>query len=251
MTAERVIEVSAGSYGTVRCTTATHPGARRASNQDALLSRPDLGLWAVADGAGGHSRGEAAAQAVVAALDAVAGGRTAADLLIEVRRRLLAAHRTLFDLAVEAGDGMMASTVVALILRDGHFACLWAGDSRAYLARGGAVERLTVDHSVVQDLLAAGAIGSAEAEDHPDANVITRAVGAGAHDLEIDKRIGDTLAGDRLLLCSDGISKALPPAELAGHLCGGAVAETFVLAALARQAADNISAVVVDVLLTR
>jgi serine/threonine-protein phosphatase Stp1 len=143
---------------------------------------------------------------------------------------------------------MMASTVVALILREDHFARLWAGDSRAYLERRGVVEPLTVDHSLVQDLLTAGAIGPEEARDHPDANVITRAIGAGEQDPDLDTRIGQAMTGDRFLLCSDGISKALPSTKLTDHLCAGAAAKALVAASLEHGATDNVAAIVIDVL---
>jgi serine/threonine-protein phosphatase Stp1 len=103
MSAEQAIEATDGWFGRFRCTTATHPGVRRANNEDALLSRPDLGLWAVADGAGGHSRGQAAARAVVAALDAIPAELTGAEMLTQVRLRLLGAHRALCDEAVRTG----------------------------------------------------------------------------------------------------------------------------------------------------
>jgi serine/threonine-protein phosphatase Stp1 len=247
MTAEQAIEVTGGWFGHIRCTTATHPGMRRATNQDALLSRPDLGLWAVADGVGGHSGGEAAARAVVAALDAIPAELTGAEMLTQVRLRLLGAHRALCDEAVRTGDGVMASTVVALILREDHFACLWAGDSRAYLVRRGGVEPLTVDHSLVQDLLTAGTIGPEEARDHPDANVITRAIGAGEQDPDLDKRMGEVMAGDRFLLCSDGLCKAMSPAELARLVSDCVAAGPIVATALEREPSDNVTAVVVAV----
>jgi serine/threonine protein phosphatase Stp1 len=247
MTAEQPIQKTEGRFGHFRCTTATHPGVRRASNQDALLSRPDLGLWVVADGAGGHSRGEAAACAVVAALDAIPAELTAAEMLTQVRLRLLGAHHALHDEAVRAGDGMMASTVVALILHEDHFACLWAGDSRAYLVRGGVLEPLTVDHSVVQDLLSAGAIGPEEVRDHPDANVITRAIGAGVQEPDLDKRIGRAMPGDRFLLCSDGLCKTLPSTELMRLMSESALAPQLVEAAVHRGSSDNVTAVTVAI----
>jgi serine/threonine protein phosphatase PrpC len=142
----------------------------------------------------------------------------------------------------------MASTVVALILREDHFACLWPGDSRAYLVHRGVVEPLTIDHSLVQDLLTAGAIGPEEARDHPDANVITRAIGAGEQDPDLDKRIGQAMPGDRFLLCSDGVSKALPASELSGHLCAEATAEALVMVSLAQEVTDNVTAIVIEVL---
>lgn len=128
--------------GHVRSSAATHPGTRRTVNEDAVLDRPDLGLWAIADGAGGHSRGESAARAVVAALDAIPPGLKAAEMLIQVRLRLAAVHDALLDEASRLGEAaMVASTIVVLVARGDHFACLWAGDSRAYLLRGPTVER--------------------------------------------------------------------------------------------------------------
>jgi protein phosphatase/serine/threonine-protein phosphatase Stp1 len=247
MTAEQAIEANDYSVGRIRFTTATHPGAKRAHNEDALLCRPDLGLWIVADGAGGHSWGAMAAGTVVAALDALPAGLTAAETLIQVRLRLQGAHRALCDEAARHGKGLIASTVVVLILREDHFACLWAGDSRLYLARGGAAQRLTVDHSLVQDLLAGGVIGPGEARDHPDGNVITRAIGSGEQDPELEKRMGEVMSGDRFLLCSDGLCKSLSDDELTLHLSGGAVAEDLIAAALQRAVSDNVTAVLVDV----
>jgi serine/threonine protein phosphatase PrpC len=168
-------------------------------------------------------------------------------MLIQVRLRLQGAHRALCDEAARCGEGLMASTVVALILRENHFACLWAGDSRLYLAREGAARRLTVDHSLVQDLLAAGVIDPEEARDHPDGNVITRAIGAVEQDPELDKRMGEVMLGDRFLLCSDGLCKSLSDDELALRLSGGAVAEDLIAAALERAVSDNVTAVLVEV----
>jgi serine/threonine protein phosphatase Stp1 len=248
MTAEQAIQAVELPVGKLRSSAASHPGARRARNEDALLSRPDLGLWAVADGAGGHSNGETAARAVVEALATIPAALTAAEMLIQVRLRLSAVHETLHEAASRLGEGaMMAATVVALIERDGHFACLWAGDSRAYLVRGGMVEQLTVDHSLVQDLVDRGSIDPADAEAHPDANVITRAIGATGVELVLDKRMGEVLEGDRFMLCSDGLVKSLPAPDLRGLLSDGAAADALVAAALEQGATDNVTAVVVSV----
>jgi serine/threonine protein phosphatase Stp1 len=248
VTAEQAIEVTDGWFGRIRCTTATHPGARRAGNEDALLSRPDLGLWAVADGAGGHSRGDIAARAVVAALDAIPSGLTASEMLTQVRLRITGVHQMLREQAATRDVEMMASTIVVLIVRDDHFACLWAGDSRAYLARNGVVDQLTVDHSLVQQMLDHGEIDVTGAQDHPQANVITRAIGAGEIEPELDKRMGQVAPGDRFLLCSDGVCKISSLDELAEWLCGGAVAEQMVAATLARAPTDNVTVVTVDFL---
>ncbi|SDD69526.1 PP2C family protein-serine/threonine phosphatase [Belnapia rosea] len=222
---------------------ATHPGAVRKRNEDSLVHRPDLGLWAVADGAGGHGAGDVASQAVAAALEAIPPGLSAAEILTQARLRLAGVHAELQAQAAALGaDRVIATTVVVLLARHGHFACLWAGDSRAYLLRDGLLQRVTRDHSLVQEMVDQGTLTEAEAETHPQANVILRAVGA-AGELVLDKVSGRITPGDRLLLCSDGLFKALPEEELAGLLMQGAGAEAVISAAVARGARDNVSAV--------
>lgn len=226
----------------------THVGNVRRHNEDALLDRPDLNLWAVADGAGGHARGGVASRMVIEALDAIPPNLTAGEMLAEVRQRIAAAHAELQ--AMYNGEEISATTVVVLIARDGHFACLWAGDSRAYLLRGSELLQLTHDHSVVQELIDASMISPEEAEGHPNANIITRAVGAEG-DLELDKVTDRLQVGDRFLLCSDGLCKELPASELAELLAAHpprSPTERLVQAALLRSARDNITAVAIEVL---
>ncbi len=223
---------------------ATHVGAVRRRNEDSLLHRPDLGLWAVADGAGGHGAGDVASQAVVAALEAIPLGLSAAELLAQVRLRLTEVHAALRERAAAEGPGrVIATTVVVLMARHGHFACLWAGDSRAYLLREGQLQRITRDHSLVQQMVDEGTLAEAEAEDHPQANVILRAIGSTEEALALDKVSGRIVPGDTLMLCSDGLFKALPEEELAAMLTGGAEAEALVATAVERGARDNVSAV--------
>ena len=223
----------------------THPGAVRSHNEDTFVDRPDLGLWAVADGAGGHDAGEVASGMLKQALEEIPAGLSASELLAQVRLRVEAVHQALRDEAERRGPrSIIASTLVVLLARDGHFACLWAGDARAYLLRDGVLAQVTRDHSLVQELVDAGAITAEEAEGHPRANVITRAVGA-AEALELDKVSSRLAAGDRFLLCSDGLSKTLPDAELAVLLAGPGPAERLVDEALARHASDNITVVAI------
>jgi protein phosphatase/serine/threonine-protein phosphatase Stp1 len=222
---------------------ATHPGAVRTRNEDSLVHRPGIGLWAVADGAGGHGAGDVASQAVAAALEAIPPGLSAAELLAQVRLCLAATHARLQEQARAGGaNRVIATTVVALLARHGHFACLWAGDSRAYLLRDGVLQRITRDHSLVQEMVDQGTLTEEEAELHPQANVILRAVGAGG-ELVLDKVSGRLAAGDRLMLCSDGLFKALAEAEIGAMLGQGAEAAALVEAAVARGARDNVSAV--------
>ena len=220
----------------------THPGTVRPRNEDAFVDRGDIGLWAVADGAGGHGAGDVASAAVAEALRDLPVGLAAAEMLAQVRLRIDAVHRDLQAKAEAAGPGrIIATTVVILLARGGHFACLWAGDSRAYLLREGALTRLTRDHSVVQELVEAGLIDDGDAEAHPQANVITRAVGAQG-DLELDKVSARIASGDLFLLCSDGLFKALPEAEMAAVLSAGGGCDALIAAALAAGARDNVTA---------
>ncbi|WP_198377492.1 PP2C family protein-serine/threonine phosphatase [Neoroseomonas rubea] len=225
---------------------ATHAGAVRPRNEDALLDRPDLGLWAVADGAGGHGAGDVASAAIIAALQVIPPGLSAAELLAQVRLRLGAVHAELQEEAARRGPGrILASTVVVMLSRGEHFAMLWAGDSRGYLLRQGMLSRVTRDHSLVQELVDQGTLREEEAESHPQANVITRAVGAQG-DLELDKVSGRIAAGDRFLLCTDGLFKTMAEAEITAMLAGGADAAAIVTEAVGRGARDNVSAVGVD-----
>jgi serine/threonine protein phosphatase Stp1 len=228
---------------------ATHAGTAKRLNEDAYVNRPDLGLWAVADGAGGHESGEVASAEVASLLQTIGAGLSASEMLVEVRSRLEEAHVRLRKVGSAYGAGVMvATTVVVLLARDDHFACLWVGDSRAYLLRGHALTRITRDHSVVQALVESGAISEEEVVGHPQANIITRAVGADSDFLDLEKRTGQLMPGDRLLLCSDGLFKAISEEQVAVLLSGDGDtgAERLVVAALAAQATDNITAVTIE-----
>jgi serine/threonine protein phosphatase Stp1 len=243
------VEDCARSTWRYRSSAATHRGAVRTLNEDNYVHRPDLGLWAVADGAGGHQAGDVASRIIADKLKAVPAGLDAVELLTEVRLQLARAHDALWIEAARRGPhAMLVSTIVVLLVRDGHYACLWAGDSRAYLLRGWRLRQLTRDHSLVQELFDAGSISAAEAEHHPAANVITRAVGA--EGLELDKVTDRLYRGDRFLLCSDGVFKTLPERILAEGLAADHddTAGRLLAAALDRQAGDNITAVTVEVL---
>jgi serine/threonine protein phosphatase PrpC len=215
---------------------------RRAHNEDTYVDRPEVGLWAVADGAGGHAAGEVASGMIAEALRAVP-----ADVA-QVRQAIERTNVALREEAARRGPRVMiASTVVALLAEGERFACLWVGDSRAYLLRGGVLRQITRDHSLVQELLEAGAIRPEEVEGHPRGNVITRAVGADHDELVLDE-VGERLmAGDRFLLCSDGVSKVLSEVAIGALMGGGAPARALVEAALAAKTADNVTAVVVEV----
>ena len=223
-------------------------GFVRKLNEDACLDRPDLGVWAVADGMGGHDSGDYASQLIVDQLGEMPVPHSAGALLSEVRSRLDRSNRILRELAAERGpDSIIASTVVALLVFGEHFACLWAGDSRLYRLRDGDFQMVSRDHSHVQDLVDMGVLNEIEAESHPQANVVTRAVGAD-DTLELDKMRDRLQAEDVFLLCSDGLSKVVPDSDIAEILeqddLNGAV-QQLVDTALARGSRDNITAVAV------
>jgi protein phosphatase/serine/threonine-protein phosphatase Stp1 len=233
----------------IRSWSATHPGTFRLQNQDACLCRPEIGLFAVADGVGGHAGGEIASARVMEMLGLIPGDLPPATRMNAVRAGLQDTHRTLLRATATPGATIApATTVVVLMLHEDHFACLWAGDSRAYLLRHGQLCPLTTDHSIVQDLVSAGAITKDEAEHDPRQHVITRAIGAGVEDLRIAKTVGQVLPDDRFLLCSDGLYKALDLKDIANLMAGGLdssdLAQRLIHEALAHAARDNVTAIV-------
>lgn len=228
----------------------SHPGCVRPHNEDAWLARPDLGLWVVADGMGGHSDGAFASRRVVDTLHDVDPPTDASGLMRSVQTGLASVDAELRQRGAAAGPGVIiATTVVVLLAFDHHYACVWAGDSRIYLLRDGAFRQLTHDHSRVQDLLDRGFITQEEAAHHPHANIVTRAVGGG-DPLRLDTVQDRLRAGDVFLLCSDGLFKMLSDREIAGVLEAAApapTAERLVGLAVERGATDNVTVVVVHV----
>ncbi len=227
----------------------THEGKRRAYNEDSYLDRPDIALWAVADGVGGWARGDYASRLIVDHLDrqrlslaADAAGRQVLDSLQEINEHLT-------QVAARGESQRMASTVVALLMREDHYHCIWAGDSRCYLLRDGKMSRISKDHSRVQDMVDLGLLTDEQAETHPDSNIITRAIGA-AEVLELDHVSEPLMNGDRFLLCSDGLTKHVPDKDLIGLWRvqrGRALIETLLDLALSRGGTDNITIVSVDI----
>jgi serine/threonine protein phosphatase PrpC len=130
----------------------SHAGRIRERNEDALLDRPDLGLWAVADGMGGHYAGDYASSRIVDALHDIDPPADPSGFMESVRNRLGEVDSELRDRAAALGpDVVIASTVVALLVFGDYFACVWAGDSRLYLVRDGVIRQLTRDHSRLEE----------------------------------------------------------------------------------------------------
>ena len=226
----------------------THVGAVRERNEDAVLNRPEIGLWAVADGAGGHQRGDYASGRIIKALSEVAAPASAALLIDEVRTRLGRVNQELRAKAADIGPrALICSTVVAVLIADGHSCCLWAGDSRCYLLRAGGLRQISHDHSYVQDLVDRGEIGPEAAADHPLANIVTNLLGA-EDGLTLEERWDQLVPGDTLLLCSDGLCRALADSDIAAILRDHSVeaaADRLIESAVSRSAKDNVSVVVI------
>ena len=231
----------------VRFNAKTHVGRVRKVNEDSILVLPDQQIWVVSDGMGGHEGGDFASRTVCDAIAVLPPDLPATEKLGQIRAAVHAAHQTIVTEAARR-QATMGATVVALVLADGHFGALWAGDSRLYRLRDGRMELLTTDHSVVSALVEAGQLTWDEAGKHPQANAITRAVGVGEV-LELDKINGEARPGDRFVLCSDGLNKYAGVAEL-GRMVAGVpievVTDALVQMALDRGGADNVSVIVVD-----
>jgi len=229
---------------------ATHRGKVRQVNEDAYLDRPDRGLWAVADGMGGHTAGDLASRMIVQALEAAPQhrfpGRTVASLracLGDINRRLCAE-------AQRRGVTAIGSTLAAVSAAEGQCILLWAGDSRIYRLRNGVLHRLSHDHSQVQALVDQGLLAPDAMEAHPAAHVVTRAVGA-VELLEVDAQLCALKSHDRFLLCTDGLTKEVSEsdiAELLARTALNAAPQALIDETCNRGARDNVAAVVVDFL---
>lgn len=230
------------------CVSRTDVGLRRKINEDSVFVDPERGLWAVADGMGGHEAGEVASTMVTDALrclPVVADIDELTDRAVEALRQV---NRDLIELARsgERKGHTIGTTVVGLAVANGSFRCFWLGDSRAYRLRDGEIARLTRDHSVVQELVDAGMIKAEEADSHVDANLITRAVGV-AENIAVEIISGDVRPGDQFVLASDGLTRVVRDDELAAELRRGPPAQSadsLLEMVLARGAPDNVSLII-------
>lgn len=233
----------------IRFNSTTHVGRVRDVNEDSLLALPEIGVWLVADGMGGHSAGDFASNTIAENVAALPRDLEPGELMHAVREAINRSHAMIRTEADANGGKTIGATVVALILANGHFVSFWAGDSRLYRLRDGAVEILTTDHSIVADLVLAGQMTWDEAEHHPQSNAITRAVGVG-DEFQVDKIRGEARSGDRFLLCTDGLNKyaSQKTIERILNACPiESVVDELLKTALDGGGADNISIIVIDV----
>ena len=225
----------------------SHVGMVRQINEDACLDAQHAGLWAVADGMGGHAAGDFVSSLIVDSLRGITPRESLAAYVHALRIGLAEVNQAVREEAVRRGVGMMGSTLVLLAARGSQATCLWAGDSRLYRLRDGQLSILSHDHSYVQELVDKGALGEEEARSHPMGNMVTRAVGAQDY-LELAEIHLDVRPGDCFLLCSDGLNRTVEDRELQdvlGHEEPYDMVRSLVHLGLTRGAPDNITAVVV------
>jgi protein phosphatase len=225
----------------------SHVGRIRSANEDNLVVRPEFGIWAVADGMGGHENGALASATVAAAIESIGKTQSAPDLLARLENGVLDANATLRRHIAEGNGAAMGSTLAVLLVHERHFACVWCGDSRIYLIRAGQILQISRDHTEVQEMVERGVMTAAEARLSPRRHVITRAIGV--HDVpELDLDSGEIEDGDVFVLCSDGLTEHVAEAEIlevaeergAQQACSALLALT-----LQRGARDNVTVIIV------
>jgi protein phosphatase len=228
---------------------ATHPGRVRQHNEDKYLVLPDSGVWAVADGMGGHEAGSLASATVADALRSIGSPASAPDLLARLEDRILRANRRLKEIARErGGNAVVGSTIAALLVFDRHYAVVWSGDSRLYRIRGGQIEQLSRDHTEAQELVDKGVLRADEAKTWPRRNIVTRALGV--HDVpELDIDHGVLEHGDVFVICSDGLTAHVSDGEILDAVARAepqAACDALVALALDRGGTDNVTVVVIN-----
>lgn len=234
---------------TYKSASKSHVGMVRQVNEDACLDLPENRLWVVADGMGGHAAGDYVSSLIVDSLRGLPVGRSLDEYTAALRTELTRVNAAVREETANRGVTMMGSTVVVLAARGLRGVCLWAGDSRLYRLRDGELERISRDHSYVQDLQDSGLLSEADARVHPRANIVTRAIGVEA---QLELSVVDLLIapGDSYLLCSDGLNKTVEDhaiRDVLSHAEPDEIARSLVHLGLNRGAPDNITTLVVKV----
>jgi type VI secretion system protein ImpM len=218
----------------------TDTGKRRKRNEDAILNKPEVGLWVVADGMGGHDAGDVASQLIVDTLATVSPSECLETAINSVKTSLCQINTQLIELAKQRNSHIIGSTVVVLAAVENRYAVLWAGDSRLYRLRDKQLQQLTRDHCPDYGLVS-------NEWTVKIANEITRAVGAG-DELDLECEIDTLLEGDIFLLCSDGLDKELSLKEIEQIMLThphDEITNTLLKLTLQRGARDNVSIITI------
>jgi len=225
----------------------THIGLVRSRNEDSYLTRPEVGIWAVADGMGGHKDGDLASHTVIEALKSIQAPTSASELLTLCENSIFDANARLIEVGRQRGD-IIGTTIAVLLISDGYFACLWCGDSRIYLVREEGITQVSRDHTEVQDLLTNRVITPEEASAWSGGNAITRAIGV--VDLpELEVSSGVLNAGDLFVVCTDGLTRHVEDGEILHCVRANTpqqACDRLILLTLERGAVDNVTAIVIQ-----
>lgn len=244
----------------------SHPGLKREANEDSVCARQDLGLYVVADGMGGHAAGEVASKLASQVIETFINDTREADVnttwpfpydpaISLDGNRLTAAFRLAnrrISAAMQNDETLrgMATTAAAMISKNGRAVVAHVGDSRVYHWREGTLKQVTQDHSWVNEQVRAGVLSETDARTHPWRHVVTRAL-SGGDDPDIEVTEIDVKAGDRMLLCSDGLSGVVPPdrvAEIIGQKAPlDATCQALIDAANQAGGPDNITVAMLQV----
>jgi len=225
----------------------SHPGRVREVNEDACLDQPERGLWAVADGMGGHTLGDFASGLAVQGLMDLPAAEDLEQRISAATKRLEEVNRRLRGEAQRRDVPLIGTTIAVLLAAGGLCSCLWAGDSRIYLYRAGRLRQLTRDHNHLEAARSRHISSSDDTLELPRANLVTRAIGA-QDTIHIDKVTVELLDGDIFLLCTDGLSSEVAELSIEQALLPGNCAlacDALIAMALEREARDNVTAVVV------
>lgn len=226
----------------------TDQGKVRKHNEDAYLTLSKQGVWVVADGAGGHEKGEVASELIVKKLATFQKKKTLSDSVNWIIKQLRAVNTTLIAMREQLAKGsIIGSTVCVLLFFEGRFVCIWSGDSRIYLYRDHQLFLLTQDHNRMEEFFKAG-FDVAELVNYPMAAQLTKAVGA-TDQLGMDVQLYEHLAEDVFLLCSDGLTGELTAEQIACIISENnsvdSMAKNLIDSVLNGTAKDNVTVIVV------
>ena len=242
----RIEDLQAASPFRWTSATRSHPGRVRQVNEDACLDQPEQGLWAVADGMGGHTLGDFASGLAVQALMDLPATEDFEQRVSAAMQRLQEVNHRLRDEARWREVPLIGTTIAVLLAAGGLCSCLWAGDSRVYLYRAGRLRQLTRDHNHLEAARSQHISSSDDTLELPRANLVTRAIGA-EDTLQIDRVTVELLDGDIFLLCTDGLSNEVSELSIEQALLPGICSlacDALIDMALERDARDNITALV-------
>lgn len=235
--------------GNIETSSFTHTGLVRKRNEDAVLALPKSGIWAVADGMGGHDEGDYASRNVISHIYQLAKKEKGQNLLEKLPDVIQTANQEIFQYALTKGDNhIIGTTLVVLVLEQDRYHCFWSGDSRCYLFRDGTLSLITSDHTKEQAMRDEGIYSEAEISATPSAQALTQAIGVDAQ-AQLDYLQDYIYEGDRFLLCSDGLTKVFNHYQLSRRVAIANIDKInmdFLAGALDAGAPDNLSSILVS-----